>query len=420
MFIIPRRSVRTSQPQQAVEIDRQHKLANCLVDVIDLRGTPKSLLLGTPLSTFGSSLAYSRPTKNGIGFDNTASFGGVYFQRNDGAYATAEQTHIAVGQYDLSSGYYAGFFCTADGSGSSASLSLQSTAGVNALVYPGGDTYVGVESSLIGAGQLVLALASKSGSTEVYKNGALIGSGPNSPSVQSTSRLVILGERAASSGYSIKGKQLLHLFFNKKLSAAQIAALSENPWQIFEGEEDYLFIPSIAGGGGPANITGTISATLDSIDTNFTLSAGHSGNLSASLQDISCTISATLGHTGTSAITLEDISASFNGTITSAGAINGTISFTLDDIVSSTVGVIGHSGVVSAPLADVMVSIAGTVAGTPESITGTLAITLDGIGFIASGNSGTITLTQDDINAIKNAIMSDPKLLTVPKFIALK
>ena len=69
---------------------------------------------------------------------------------------------------------------------------------------------------------------------------------------------------------------------------------------------------------------------------------------------------------------------------------------------------------------DIFVSLAGTVAGTPENIDGTLSIVLDGIGFTSSGNSGTLTLTEDDINAIMTAIINNPKTLTIPKFLGLK
>ena len=261
-IIIPSRRIWTRQPQQAVAIDWSNPLTHGLADVIDLRIIPRSLILGTPASVFGSSLAYGRPTKNGLSFDNTQSYGGVYFQRADGAYATAEQTHLTIGQYDVSSGFYAGYFCTADGSGASASMSLQSAAGADVLVYPGGNTYAGVEAALLGAGQLVLALASKPGATDIYKNGVLIGSGSNSPDVKTTSRLVIFGERAALTAYSVKGKQLLHLFFNKKLSAAQIAALSENPWQIFRPQPRRLFFDAAVGGGNlSASATGGGIAT---------------------------------------------------------------------------------------------------------------------------------------------------------------
>lgn len=216
------------------------------------------------------------------------------------------------------------------------------------------------------------------------------------------------------------GDMALFLLFDRALSDAEIRSLSDNPWQIFEEEEDYLFVPIISGGGGPASITGIVTATLDSITTGFSGKLGHSGNLVATLQDISCTMSANLKHTGTSAITLSDISASFTGAVTAHGTVTGIVTIALADITSNASGTVKHAGTMSASLADIMVSMAGTAAGTPEAITGTLAISLEGIGFTASGNSGTITLTADDIIAIKNAIMSDPKMLTVPKFIALK
>lgn len=420
MFVVPRRTVRTSQPQSLPRINWSNPLVKGLVDVIDFsQGTPRSLLLRTPAIPFGSTPQRS-VTSSGIATDSSSAFGGWYFLRGDNAYASAEQTHIAVAEYLSESGYYAGYFCSADYSGTNASLSLQGTSnGSDLTIYPAGATVSGAGTLIRGTGINVIGLSASSSSANFYKNGKLIWAGSSSPAVQSNSKLVLFGERTASSGYAVKGRQLLHLVFNRHLSPVQHVSIANNPWQVFEDEEDYLFIPT-AVGGGPASITGTLTSTLDSINTNFVASIGHSGTSTTTLQDISATISGTVGHVGNLAITLDSVNATFSGSVSAAGSVSGTVAFKLADIVASASGAIGHSGTVSANLADVMVSMAGTVAGTPESITGTLAITLDGIGFTASGNSGTITLTADDIAAIKNAILSDPKTLTVPKFLALK
>lgn len=414
MFIIPRRSVRTSQPQYSIAIDWSKPITRGLKVVIlpslgwqakDLaRGlgysafsggtTPAPVVIGSPGKAFRSngylynqylSIPSWANTNEGSALIIRSGDGGRLWELGD----SGNSDEFPYGGLVYTDAFWSGRWA-------------------NGVAPPSGKQF---------DVPLTLAVSVKEGRQVAFWDAEKWWSNNQSGGFTLPSSL----QFGASAGGSSGGTHdtYLALAWDRALSDTELKSVSENPWQIFEDEEDYLFIPSIAGGG-PNNITGTISATLDSIDTNFTLSAGHSGNLSASLQDISCTISATLGHTGTSAITLDAISASFSGTITSAGAINGTISFTLDDIVSSAAGVVGHSGIISAPLADVMVSIAGIVAGTPESITGTLAITLDGIGFIASGNSGTITLTQDDINAIKNAIMSDPKMLTIPKFLGLK
>ena len=68
----------------------------------------------------------------------------------------------------------------------------------------------------------------------MYEGGALVASAPTStPAAQANSRVVLFGERAASTTYSMAGKIYFHASWNRRLSVAEIASISANPWQIF-------------------------------------------------------------------------------------------------------------------------------------------------------------------------------------------
>ena len=92
-----RRRVWTTQPPAGTPIEWDSPLAQGLVDVIDMHGFPRSMLLGTPATLFGTSQKFGQPTSQGVAFDTRASYAGVYFERADAAYAPLSQSHVFVG-----------------------------------------------------------------------------------------------------------------------------------------------------------------------------------------------------------------------------------------------------------------------------------------------------------------------------------
>lgn len=234
-FILPTEEPWTSQPQGAVGIDvAENPLVKGLVDVIDLScPIPRSVILGTPPTSFGTK-PVGGVFRYGRVADASAAFGGWYFQRSDGKYTTAAQTHVAVAQYNSATGNYAGYFATADGTGASSSASLQDATGGDVWIYPAGTKVVGAANSFLTSTPLVLVLTVNSSTHAIYVNGDQIASitGAAVPTY-STSRLVLFGERSASASYAVKGKSALHLLYNRILSPWEIRAISLNPWQIF-------------------------------------------------------------------------------------------------------------------------------------------------------------------------------------------
>ena len=234
MAFAPIRRTRLSQPN-GDWLDWLNPLTKGLIDVIDCTGMPKSMLLGTPATFFGATPALGIPSRAGKSMDASASFGGVYFQRSDGAYAAPAQTHIAIAEYVTESTYYAGYLCTADGSGASASLALQGTAnGADLLLYPGGNALSGAGSKVRTGGLVVVGLsADQTGTGTLYVNGVQVASASVTPATFSTSRLVLLGERSATSVYAVKARQARHLFYNRRLSVKEHAEIAAAPWQVF-------------------------------------------------------------------------------------------------------------------------------------------------------------------------------------------
>lgn len=246
------RTVWAQQPQQAVAIDPWW-LGQGLLDVIDMTGVPRSLILGTPASTFGTMPKFGAASDRGRTLDTSSAFGGVYFQRSDGAYTTAEQTHVSVARFDAATGAYAGLFDTADGSGANNCLSLQAASGgSDLLTYAGGtgNTLTGAGTTILGTGFSVIALSAGPNYCELFRNGVSLSTktGITVPTY-STSRLVLFGERTASSSYAVKGKSALHLVFKSRLSPALHRVLAANPWRVFKAPDARIWVPVSPGGG---------------------------------------------------------------------------------------------------------------------------------------------------------------------------
>jgi len=263
-YLIQRR-VRNRQPQQDVRINWDNPLTRGLVDVIDMRGVPRSLILGTPPTFFGSSQTYSDPTPSGLAFSTLASVGGVAFIRSDGLYAPAEQTHVALAEYVISGGSWTGLFVAADGSGASGSFGLQRYSGTQAVIGGTASLYPFIYYNLAGVGQNLIVLTGDSTTAKVYKNGDLLYSGTCSPVAQSTSRLVLSGERTASTSYAHQSRQVLHLFYSRAIKADEVLSLQANIWQIFEDEEDYIWVPDAG--------AGTTSVSSNDAESYFVRSA---------------------------------------------------------------------------------------------------------------------------------------------------
>lgn len=420
MFLIPQHIPWTQQPQALTKVRPEYSdgvivtAAPTLIDAVQGRilTLPSTLSYGID-GKFGQVIQNSSQTANAIALPR-----GITGSSWTGFFVGSFVNYIAPG--------YNSFFKPESGGYGLKFMNVGGGVAAFSMVVPGVGVYVTSAPVVSGAPYAVTFLGTNGGTLQVISRridtGEIHVSTPiafGTPSTMSGNSY-LLSEETAGYGSDAGSKLSMVGFINRKMSQVEALEFVTNPWQIFQPQTLNLNIPVVTGGGGPANITGTLSSTLDSITTAIQGSLGHSSTLSISLDTIAVTGSGVLNHTGTSTSTLDDVVVTFSGAVDTAGSVSGTMAFTLDSIAFSSAGNLSHSTTLSITLDDVFVSLAGTVAGTPENIDGTLSIVLDGIGFTSSGNSGTLTLTEDDINAIMTAIINNPKTLTIPKFLGLK
>ena len=133
---------------------------------------------------------------------------------------------------------------------------------------------------------------------------------------------------------------------------------------------------SFASAGGPQNITGTLSVTLDDVSANASGVVVHTGSLSLTTDSIIFAATGAEQHTGTLNVTLDDVIVAMSG----IDAHNGYLTLTLDDAEFSASGSIEHTGTLALVLDDVVIHMSGSGAET-----GTLSLTTDNVVVAFSG-----------------------------------
>lgn len=245
-----RKRVWTTQPPAGTPIDWDSPLSQGLVDVIEFYGTPRSKLLRTTATIFGSSQKFGVPHAGNVSFDTSASYAGVTFIRADQAYVPATQTHIAVAQFNSYSGNYAGVFGTADEGGANNSFALQWQSANSYYCY---GTNAATELLTVPIPMNAPTVVGLSGSptqtAEIYVDGVSQGTwSQNFPrSALSGGRLTLFGERGASASYATEGFYALHLFYSTYLRQPAHAQVARNPWQIYYRRQRTYSIPPSSG-----------------------------------------------------------------------------------------------------------------------------------------------------------------------------
>jgi hypothetical protein len=218
---------RTRQPQGAARIDPFFAIG-----LAELSYQRTSLLDGSAWTSFGTAPTYDAGP-HGLRVNSTAAFGGLYRTPRINC-ATAEQTHLFVGEVGTSTGAYAGLIGSARGDGGAGSLSIQRNAANNGWsVYPN-SSYSDMTPDLItGVGLVSLVMSSFGGSTAVFVNGVPWRLDALAATAQTTCRLLTFGERSASASYATKGVCYLRGAWARGMSQTVAQELSRNPWQLF-------------------------------------------------------------------------------------------------------------------------------------------------------------------------------------------
>jgi len=298
MYLIPRKKTRTIQPQQALRINWSHPAlsADAVVWCNGVAYREQRSYRPAPVTRYRAATEIGVATGGGGGRVVVCPFP-----------QTIPKTIIFVGSgymfsADSSDLNYRGI-CSASstalslGNNSTASSTARRTAtitghNVNAATVYQPTTYTATDWVVHNGGQRFTPTFSGTGGTYYPATNLTVG-------------------WSSAAGAAADTHAVLLIVSTAVISTELARSLSENPWQIFEEEDDYLFIP-ITAGGGPTSITGTASITLADISTNFQLALNHTGQLAVSLSDITFTSSATLKHTGTFTISLDDVTVTAN------------------------------------------------------------------------------------------------------------
>lgn len=251
---------------------------------------------------------------------------------------------------------------------------------------------------------VVVGTYKKSGTICVYKNGRLEDSqavGGAALRTDSTSPPLAFGvcNSALSAGggtYYYGGKMALRAVWTRQLSAAEVASISANPWQLFAAPVLGLNVPA-------ASITGTLARTNANDTSAASGSQTNTGTLARTNANDASTASGSQTNTGTLAKTNANDSVSASGS-TSAGP-TGTLAKTNANDTVSAAGNQTNTGTVARTNANDAATASGTT--TP---TGTLARTNANDTATATGAAGTIsgTLAVSNANDTANATGQGP------------
>lgn len=270
--------------------------------------------------------------------------GEVIYTSNNGDYATldsgfyntaSDNLSIGIGLWGVSNTLYA--TCRRNNAG---------VTGLKAISFP----YRAV----------IACSGSIGGGATAYENGLSIGSVSTFGTYSKDSRR----RYAASTSTSTGKESRWYAAFNRALSAAEIASLSANPWQLFEPRR--ILIPVSVAGGTSLNLDPGTLALAGTVTASGTLGVGV--NLSASALSVSGTLSAA----GDLAyyVPMLDVSAipiALSGALTASGDVQIGTAFALSGGTVSVGGTLSASGdiqITSAVLLDIAasaLSLAGTV-----------------------------------------------------------
>lgn len=250
LLVLPH--AQTAQPQQGGAVNWASPLTCGLTALFtfDKLGAFENVRQELHATTFGTA-----PVRASIaqGRAALAGDGGLIAYGSPGRYMpTAAYTHLAWVRptaFDA----WAGVFVCSNAVGSDAVTGLQRNANVDGM-------YVFHSGSSLGGGSIaaltdgtphVIALTCDGGANvDVYKDGAswFSGSVGAIPPSYTDGRIVFFGERSASNGSNSSGYYILHAVWARKLSAAEVRAVSANPWQLFAPAPRRLWVGAAAGG----------------------------------------------------------------------------------------------------------------------------------------------------------------------------
>lgn len=384
---------RTHQPSSLPSINRENSLSVGLLDALLF------LPSGTPVNV---ARPYIKIDKTGTPIPEKSIKGNASYLSGGASWDIASPTNYAAGDFSFhcivtfrAFGSYATLIDKDNGAGfREIAFFLNTTGNINYIGIGGVNNSDSVALGL-SVNSLRDVVITRLGSVvSFYVDGVFKGTAtlPYSGTTGSTNPLVLARN---SSGGGVNSNVVFTSFsaWNRALRANEVAALYENPWQLFEADNDPVFY-SLAGG---SNNTATLSSTLEAATLTGIGSVTRSGTLAVTLDAATLSGVGGVSLSGTLSSTLD------NTTLTGVGAVttSGTLSVTLDSATLAGVGSVSvganRDGALAITLEDA--TLAGIGAVTRSA---TLAVTLDnatlvGIGTAGQPRTGTLTVTLDNV-----------------------
>ena len=261
--MLPFKTRRTSQPQDAIEIDRSNPLSQSLLRSYDFsNGGMDAADLGVSRwNTGGLSESISRAGRGlRVNAQNTLSSSESLYP-----YISTGVTIILLAEKHAAitgaSNFIFGETTTADAvnfnwglyeSVSTGNLScFLKNAGGTSVNTPGGTAWVA------GAGPQVWAMTYGDGDNflRLYLNGVQVGAVAQTGLIQKNASSLVQSASWNTGATSFPNFSLIKAdVFARNIGAAQVKALSDNPWQLFKPVSRSLWIPGTVSGGGPATV----------------------------------------------------------------------------------------------------------------------------------------------------------------------
>lgn len=251
-MLIPRRSVRTSQPQYAVGINWSNSLSRGITSVY-LPSVGVSLICSGPTTQGGTS----RVTANsGVGrrFQGGVSTDFIGYGTADSLFGQnrADGSIVSLLRYTDTTLRDAQLFGQSSDGGASNRILVQH--------WSDGKIYFDWGGATNGAGRIsatvsktlnpfvISAISSASSGKKLWIDKQKVAeNGADFTAFPSSSAVFRLGN-IYSTWISDACEIYLAVTWNRPLSDLEYTSFVDNPWQIFEDEEEYLFIPAAGGG----------------------------------------------------------------------------------------------------------------------------------------------------------------------------
>lgn len=269
------RSPWDSQPQEALGIDWSNPITRGLID------------WGTPVEPNGIA-GVNSPTvvarRNGIAHKGNGS--SSYFSKSVPPLPIAYEVTMLALVHGASGAADSRIYAIGSSASATPFVSLQASASVaaNAGFFSRLVGGTAINPSVVGfedaAPHLLIGTAWATGN-ELWVDGISVGSNNNTTdATAATLDRIAVGAllRTSAGSYNASGV-LLRAAWNRRLSSAEIAGISANPWQLFEPRRIYIPLSITSGGAYTLNLeTGVYSFTGNSAtltkDSKLTLDSG--------------------------------------------------------------------------------------------------------------------------------------------------